>query len=155
MLNGFVLRYSLWLKQGDRHIYQPQFRYVPDIDYTNIDTDEKLLSECGFTSDEIEKVMNYLKDFDFTQSRNDFVRGTEVKSEESEESELYGPSDPYAYEKDLKELSSEELEKKYPDEHRRWKKRFDADEIDIGFRTWLDKELSSRVRMMEDETDYE
>ena len=31
-------------------------------------SDEKLLSNCGFTEDEIEKVMKYLKDFDFTQN---------------------------------------------------------------------------------------
>lgn len=74
MINGFVLRYSLWLTQTNQAIYQAQYKYVPDIDYTIIDTDEKLLSECGFTSDEIEKVMNYLKDFDFTQNRNVMVR---------------------------------------------------------------------------------
>lgn len=74
MINGKVLRYSLWLTQVKQDILQEQFKYVPDINYTTIETDEKLLSECGFTSDEIEKVMNYLKDFDFTQNRNDMVR---------------------------------------------------------------------------------
>lgn len=81
MINGKVLRYSLWLTQVKQDILQAQFKYVPDIDYTIIDTDEKLLSECGFTSDEIEKVMNYLKDFEFTQNRNDMVRNAVVKSE--------------------------------------------------------------------------
>ena len=74
MINGYVLRYALWLTQTNQHIYQIHYRYIPNIDYTNVDTDEKLLSECGFTLDEIEKVMNYLKDFDFTQNRNDMVR---------------------------------------------------------------------------------
>lgn len=81
MINGKVLRYSLWLTQVKQDILQAQFKYVPDKNYTSIDTDEKLLAACGFTSDEIEKVMNYLKDFDFTQNRNDMVRNAGVKSE--------------------------------------------------------------------------
>lgn len=48
MINGKVLRYSLWLQQSNQNILLKEFKYVPDIDYTNIDTDEKLLSACGF-----------------------------------------------------------------------------------------------------------
>ena len=77
MMKGYVLRYGLWLTQTNQHIYQAQFKYVPDKDYTTIDTDEKLLSVCGFSDDEIKVVMKYLKDFDFTRNRNDVVRGTE------------------------------------------------------------------------------
>ena len=77
MTSGYVLRYGLWLTQTNQHIYQAQFKYVPDKDYTIIDTDEKLLSVCGFSDDEIKVVMKYLKDFDFTRNRNDVVRGTE------------------------------------------------------------------------------
>ena len=83
MINGLVLRYSLWLTQIDQAIYQAQYKYVPDIDYTEIDTDEKLLSKCGFTELEVEKVMIYLKDFDFTQNRNNIVRDFELKPEDS------------------------------------------------------------------------
>ena len=75
MINGKVLRYSLWLTQKSQNITNPQYKYVPDKDYTTIDTDEKLLSACGFTSDEIVQVMKYLNDFDFSQSRNELVRG--------------------------------------------------------------------------------
>lgn len=74
MINGVVLRYGLWLTQRDRNIVQTQFRYIPDLDYTNINNDEELLSSCGFTSDEIEKMMDYLKHFDFSKNRNDVVR---------------------------------------------------------------------------------
>ena len=77
MINGKVLRYGLWLTQTNQNIYTAQFRYVPDVDYTTIDTDEKLLSVCGFSDDEIVQVMKYLKDFDFTRNRNDVVRATE------------------------------------------------------------------------------
>ena len=79
MINGYVLRYGLWLTQTKQDIHQEQFKYVPDKDYTTINDDETLLKECGFTSGEIERMMKYLKDFDFTQNRNNFVRGTEVK----------------------------------------------------------------------------
>ena len=83
MINGYVLRYGLWLTQTKQDIYQAQFKYVPDKDYTTIDTDEKLLSVCGFSDDEIKVVMKYLKEFDFTRNRNDVVRGTKVKPDSS------------------------------------------------------------------------
>ena len=74
MVNGLVLRYGLWLTQTNQNIANPQFKYVPDLDYTNIHTDEELLSVCGFTPEEIEKMMDYLKHFDFSKNRNDVVR---------------------------------------------------------------------------------
>lgn len=74
MVNGLVLRYALWLTQTNQNIANPQFKYVPDLDYTNIHTDEELLSVCGFTPEEIEKMMDYLKHFDFSKNRNDVVR---------------------------------------------------------------------------------
>ena len=83
MINGKVLRYGLWLTQTNQNIYTAQFRYVPDVDYTTIDTDEKLLSVCGFSDDEIKVVMKYLKDFDFTRNRNDVVRGTKEEPDSS------------------------------------------------------------------------
>ena len=74
MVDGRVLRYGLWLTQINQDIITPQFKYVPDLDYTNIHTDEELLSVCGFTPEEIEKMMYYLKHFDFSKNRNDVVR---------------------------------------------------------------------------------
>lgn len=74
MLNGLVLRYSLWLVQDNQAVYQAQFKYVPNVDYSKINTDEELLSVCGFTPEEIEKMMDYLKHFDFSKNRNDVVR---------------------------------------------------------------------------------
>ena len=74
MVNGLVLRYALWLTQRNQNIANPQFKYVPDLDYTNIHTDEELLSVCGFTDEEISKIMEYLKHFDFSKNRNDVVR---------------------------------------------------------------------------------
>ncbi len=75
MTEGLVLRFGLWVTQSKRQILQPQFRYVPDIDYTNINTDEELLKTCGFTEEDITKAMDYLKKFDFKQNRNELVRG--------------------------------------------------------------------------------
>ena len=74
MLNELVLKYSLWVVQDNQAIYQAEFKYVPDLDYTNIHTDEELLSICGFTPEEISQVMDYLKNFDFSKNRNDVVR---------------------------------------------------------------------------------
>ena len=76
-INGLVFRYSLWLTQINQSMGSQNFKYIPNIDYTNVDTDEKLLATCGFKSDEIEKIMNYLKGFNFKKNRNDLVRGTE------------------------------------------------------------------------------
>ena len=74
MLNGLVLRYSLWLTQNNQAIYQAQFKYVPNIDYKDIKTDEELLSVCGFTPEEIENMMDYLRNFDFMKNRNNVIR---------------------------------------------------------------------------------
>ena len=74
LLNGVVLRYGLWLMQSGRFILDKQFKYVPDIDYDRIDTDESVLKACGFTQDETEMVMDYLENFDFRKKRNDLVR---------------------------------------------------------------------------------
>ena len=83
MLNGFSLKYGLWLTQTNQNIVQAQFRYVPDIDYTNIDTDEKLLSVCGVPDDDIDQMMTYLKNFNFERNRNDVIRGTEEEPDSS------------------------------------------------------------------------
>lgn len=72
--DSLVFKYGLWLTQFSHCIYAPQFKYVPDLDYSKIDNDTDLLLACGFTSDEAKTVLDYLKSFDFTQSRNDMVR---------------------------------------------------------------------------------
>lgn len=74
LLCGVVLRYGLWIMQSGRFILDNQFRYVPDLDYDKIDTEEGVLKACGFTPEEIEIVMDYLKDFDFSKKRNSIIR---------------------------------------------------------------------------------
>ena len=74
MTDCFVLRYGLWLQQVNQEMKKRVFKYVPAIDYTEIDTDEKLLSVCGFSDTEIKKILYYLKNFDFKTSRNDTIR---------------------------------------------------------------------------------
>lgn len=82
MLNGLVLRYSLWLKLTHQEIFNEQFEYVPDVDYKDIKTDEELLSACGFTPEEISQVMDYLENFDFSKNRNDVIRKYNVNDKE-------------------------------------------------------------------------
>ena len=87
MLSGVVLRYGLWLQQRDQHMRNQVYKYLPDLDYTNIYSDDELLASCGFTPDEIEKTIDYLRHFDFSQNRNDVVRdytGYEVDTDEDE-----------------------------------------------------------------------
>lgn len=60
--------------QSGRFILDKQFKYVPDLDYDKIDTDECVLKVCGFTQEETEMVMDYLRDFDFSENRNDLIR---------------------------------------------------------------------------------
>lgn len=82
MVDCKVLKFGLWLLQKSQNINSPEFKYVPNLDYTNIHNDSELLTACGFTPDEITKVLDYLKDFDFSRNRNDVVRGTEKSVED-------------------------------------------------------------------------
>ena len=74
MINGFVLRYSLWLKLTHQEIFNEQFKYVPDVDYSTIKNDFELLSICGLNEKEIESVIKYLNVFDFSKNRNSVIR---------------------------------------------------------------------------------
>lgn len=65
MLNGVVLRYGLWLLQKNQGISRRCFQYVPDINFEKINTDERLLLACGYREDEVERIIDYLKDFDY------------------------------------------------------------------------------------------
>lgn len=87
MFDGVVLRYGLWLTQTAQNIKQKQYRFVPNLDYTNIHSDEELLTSCGFNPEEIKTTMDYLRHFDFSQNRNDVVRNYasyEVETDEDE-----------------------------------------------------------------------
>ena len=79
MIDGLVLRYSLWLTQTNQSMKKPVFRYVPDVNYDEIHNDSELLSVCGFSEDEIKTVLDYLKDFKFDENRNDIVRDYEKR----------------------------------------------------------------------------
>lgn len=74
LMKNLVLRYSLWICAWGREIFQEDLKYVPDLDYSVVDTDKKILEAVGLTPEEIEIVMEYLRDFDFSQNRNDLVR---------------------------------------------------------------------------------
>ena len=79
MIDGLVLRYSLWLTQTNQSMKKPVFRYVPYVNYGEIHNDSELLSVCGFSEDEIKTVLDYLKDFKFDENRNDIVRDYEKR----------------------------------------------------------------------------
>ena len=76
---------------------------------------------------------------------------TSDESEKIVEPEKY---DPWAYQKDMKELSTEELQKKYSDLYKRWSKHYSKMDVDDdrykGFRQWLDDELYATARRIED-----
>ena len=119
MIDGLVLRYSLWLTQTNQHILPGQFKYVPDVNYDEIHNDSELLSVCGFSEDEIKTVMNYLKDFKFDENRNDIVRDyekregmnvTDFESENDEEIEEPSPSTSYSLPKSFYNLDRKMLD---------------------------------------------
>ena len=82
------LRFGLWLQQYSQDMQKECYKYFPDIDYSDIDTDEKLLDKLGCKdSKEQKEILDYVNNFDFTQKRNDRF----LKSEESVKSD-YSPS---------------------------------------------------------------
>ena len=87
MINGKVLRYSLWLTQKSQNITNLQYKYVPNIKYDELigesprELDKSLLLKCNFTEDEAEIVLKYLDDFNFVRNRNDVVGNTEVEAD--------------------------------------------------------------------------
>ena len=74
MINGKVLRYSLWLTQKSQNITNPQYKYVPDIKYDEIYNDRQLLLACKISEKDINIILDYLKDFNFERNRNEEVR---------------------------------------------------------------------------------
>lgn len=83
LINGKVLRYGLWLTQTSQNMNDEVYKYFPDIDYTKITDDESLLKECHLSEIEINKILIYLKDFNFLQNRNKIVRETPVEPDSS------------------------------------------------------------------------
>ena len=119
MTKGRVLRYSLWLMQTNQHIYQSQYKYIPDVKYENIHSDEELLKVCGFSDDEIKNEMIYLNGFDFSRNRNKEVRKIEVKSEStpSEPSKSKSYIDELKARYSLKKKSVQRAKKELEAEH--------------------------------------
>ena len=129
MIDGKVLRLSLWLRQENQDMYQKVFKYVPDVKYEEINTDEKLLEVCGFTSDEIKKIIEYLNDFKFNKDRNDFVKEKKKTSVEPEDSSP-SSSEPS---KSPSEMTLDELKVEFKKDYDVW---FKSDEEE-DFETWL------------------
>lgn len=78
---SLIFRYSLWLTQIKQSLGFQNFKYIPDIDYTKIHTDEDILSTCGFSEDEIVQIMTFLRTFNFNKNRNRCVRGENEESD--------------------------------------------------------------------------
>ena len=83
LINDKVLRYGLWLTQTSQNMNDEVYKYFPDINYTKITDDESLLKECHLSEIEINKILTYLKDFNFLQNRNKIVRETSVDPDSS------------------------------------------------------------------------
>ena len=123
------------------------YKYFPDIDYTKITDDESLLKECHLSEIEINKILIYLKDFNFLQNRNKIVRETSVDPDSSPSGSESLPKS--IYDLDLRRLDpnpeipedekykEEDLKNAYPDKY----ERFEKDGEDYSFRYWLYKEL--------------
>lgn len=80
LLHHPLLRFGLWLQQYSQDMQKECYKYFPDIDYSDIDTDEKLLDKLGCTDPKEQKeILDYVNNFDFTQKRNDrFLKGDVV-----------------------------------------------------------------------------
>ena len=86
MSKGKLLRFSLWLTQHNQDILQHCCKFLPNVNYSEIDSDKKLLKELGCTNPEEQKeILDYVNNFDFTQRRNDrFLKSeTPVDPEDS------------------------------------------------------------------------
>ena len=72
LLHHPLLRFGLWLQQYSQDMQKECYKYFPNIDYSDINTDEKLLDKLGCKDPKEQKeILDYVNNFDFTQKRND------------------------------------------------------------------------------------
>ena len=135
MVSGRVLRYSLWLMQTNQHIYQAQYKYIPDIKYDDVHNDEELLKVCKFSNEEIDQMIKYLNSFDFTRNRNEEVRSYVEKIEAGSKSSLDASEELKERVKKLKKLDR----KKYKDLEWDYDKAVSDGEFEGPFEKYVDE----------------
>ena len=93
-----LLKFGLWLQQDDQSMNSKVYKYFPKIEWEKAFTDEDILKQVGAKEDEINIILDYVNNFDFSQIRNDrflkndVVGNTEVEPDSSSSgSELSKP----------------------------------------------------------------
>ena len=131
-----IMRFGLWLVQDTYTMEGKCYKYFPDIDYSDIDTDEKLLDKLGCTDPKEQKeILDYVNNFDFTQKRNDrFLKGEESEYDQSPSTStsnslpktIYGLKlkrlDPSSDIPDDEKYNEEDLKNAYPDQYEKLEK---------------------------------
>ena len=84
-----LLKFGLWLQQDDQNMNSKVYKYFPKIEWEKAFTDEDILKQVGAKEDEINIILDYVNNFDFSQIRNDrflkndVVGNTEVEPDSS------------------------------------------------------------------------
>lgn len=71
LIEGCLLKFCLWICQDDRNMKSKVWKLFPDIDYSDVESDEILLKKLGCDDEWIKKILVYLSDFDFEKKRKD------------------------------------------------------------------------------------
>ena len=66
-----LLKFGLWLQQDDQNMNSKVYKYFPKIEWEKAFTDEDILKQVGAKEDEINIILDYVNNFDFSQIRND------------------------------------------------------------------------------------
>ena len=80
-----LLKFGLWLQQDDQSMNSKVYKYFPKIEWEKAFTDEDILKQVGAKEDEINIILDYVNNFDFSQIRNDrFLKNDVVGNTEVE-----------------------------------------------------------------------
>ena len=80
-----LLKFGLWLQQDDQNMNSKVYKYFPKIEWEKAFTDEDILKQVGAKEDEINIILDYVNNFDFSQIRNDrFLKNDVVGNTEVE-----------------------------------------------------------------------
>ena len=90
-----LLKFGLWLQQDDQNMNSKVYKYFPKIEWEKAFTDEDILKQVGAKEDEINIILDYVNNFDFSQIRNDrFLKNDVVGNTEVEPDSSSSGSEP-------------------------------------------------------------
>lgn len=90
-----LLKFGLWLQQDDQSMNSKVYKYFPKIEWEKAFTDEDILKQVGAKEDEINIILDYVNNFDFSQIRNDrFLKNDVVGNTEVEPDSSSSGSEP-------------------------------------------------------------